>query len=59
MVELSIRAKTAIADLKKRAAREYALGFMTKEELDIFCKCQDEMEKVVDKCEKRHSEEVK
>ena len=59
MVDLSIRAKIAMTDLKKRAAREYALGFLTKDELDVFCKCQDEMEKIVNKCEKRHNEEGK
>ena len=59
MVNLSKRAIPFMLDLKKRAAREYALGFLTKDELDRFCKHQEEIEKIVKLSDQRHEGEQK
>lgn len=59
MVSLSNRARPYMADLKKRAAREFSLGYMTKDELDKYCEFQDGLEKIINKCEQRHAKEEK
>ena len=57
MVKLSERAVPFMSDLKKRAAREYSLGYLTKEEFDTFCEYQDKLKKVVEASDKRHAKE--
>lgn len=56
MVNLGDRAIPYMNELKKRAARELGLGYLTHEEFEKFCKCQAEMERIVSTSEKRRKE---
>ena len=56
MVNISERAVPYFADLKKRAAREYAEGYLTREEFDKLCEYQDKIAKIIESSDKRHAE---
>ena len=54
MVTATTRGRDYLKDLKKRVAREFSLGYLTKDEFDEYCTHQDSLEKLLDKMEKRH-----
>ena len=42
--------------ISERAAREYAEGYLTKEEFDKLCEYQEKISKIIEASDKRHAE---
>lgn len=57
MLNLKERGRIYLSDMKKRAARELGLGYLTQEEYNKLMKCQEEMEKIFEVSESRQNKE--
>lgn len=57
MVTLQEKGKSYLIDLKKRAAREYSLGYFSRKEFDDFLEKLREVNKMLKLSKKRHENE--